>query len=70
MKHALAKLELLKSEFANTATTEGSAPNGEAGPKGASAVRSVAGSANFDRAIRLIKVGLLVILGFFGFIGG
>ncbi len=70
MKHALAKLELLKSEFANTAATEGSAPNGEASPNGASAVRSVAGSANFDRAIRLIKVGLLVILGFFGFLGG
>jgi HlyD family type I secretion membrane fusion protein len=70
MKHALAKLELLKSEFANTAATEGSVPGGEASPNGASAVRSVAGSANFDRAIRLIKVGLLVILGFFGFLGG
>jgi HlyD family type I secretion membrane fusion protein len=78
VKHALAKLELLKSEFSKTASPSHAEPNGTAAngsstkspqapqPTGA----HVAGQENFNRAVKLIKAGVLVVIGFFGFLGG
>lgn len=68
MKQALAKLELLKAEF-----TEAQAAGGVAeAPRPAvlSASGHPGGGADFRQANRLIRAGGLIVLGFFGFLGG
>jgi HlyD family type I secretion membrane fusion protein len=77
MKHALAKLELLKSEFTGAASQGGpedaTVPGSSKSPPGpaiAAAPRTAAAQANFNQAVRLIKAGLMVLLAFFGFLGG
>ena len=71
MKHALAKLELLKAEFA--ANAAGSAANGASrGGEAPAAAASPPPSAGMDfrDAVRVVNVGIAIVLGFFGFLGG
>jgi HlyD family type I secretion membrane fusion protein len=65
MRHALAKLELLKVEFEETATAPQMPTRGVAPPP----APSTAGT-DFSKAGHLIRNGVLVLVGFFGFLGG
>jgi HlyD family type I secretion membrane fusion protein len=65
MRHALAKLELLKAEFSEVAA----APQVPARTATPPSPPGTAGM-DFSKAGGLIRSGLMVILGFFGFLGG
>jgi HlyD family type I secretion membrane fusion protein len=74
MKHALAKLELLKSEFVDTVTSrtgsDGSDSKNDPQRSIVPASQPSPSQTNFNQAVRLIKAGVLVVLCFFGFLGG
>jgi len=74
MKHALAKLELLKSEFAKTADTgQSDASSGSKDPTSVSKPQPATpapADGDVRQVTRLIHVGVLIVIGFFGFLGG
>ncbi|MBL8846359.1 MAG: HlyD family type I secretion periplasmic adaptor subunit [Hyphomicrobium zavarzinii] len=77
MRHALAKLELLRTEYAQTiasdasaASQKGDSPAAPPAAPPAPASPHAALGADFRDAGRLINAGLLIVLGFFGFLGG
>lgn len=74
MKHALAKLELLKSEFVDTVGSrtgsDGSDSKNDSQRSIVPASQPSPSQTNFNQAVRLIKAGVLVVLCFFGFLGG
>mgnify|MGYP001381334124 CR=1 FL=1 len=71
MKQALAKLELLKAEFQDTVTGHGAEPPPDS-PRTAPGASHAGGPATAARqdSDRLVRIGLFVLLGFFGFLGG
>jgi HlyD family type I secretion membrane fusion protein len=79
MKQAIAKLELLKKEFSDAAGSSTASADDASGIDGSTphartetslAPPAARGPDNFKQAVRLIKAGGLVVLGFFGFLGG
>ncbi len=67
MKQALAKLELLKAEFAETAAPRPGDPPKMTVP---ATLPPVPTGHDFRQAGHLIKVGIGIVIGFFGFLGG
>lgn len=77
MTQALAKLELLKAEFTEQAGADSSAPEPSSADPSVAPKATVAPMAaptaqgpDFREAGRLIRSGLMVVAGFFGFLGG
>lgn len=79
MTQALAKLELLKQEFAASASGTDASPGGAGLQPVADAPRPAivpapvpvpAAGADFRAAGRLIRTGVVIVVGFFGFLGG
>jgi HlyD family secretion protein len=72
MTQALAKLELLKAEFSQAAGLDQPAADPNAAPKPSVApmVAPAAQGPDFREAGRLIRSGLVVVTGLFGFLGG
>ena len=79
MKQALAKLELLKAEFQDAAAADAAPGSGSSNPSSHPAAGAPAGivvplapspsAASARDADRLIKAGVIVVVGFFGFLG-